>query len=101
VDVLAPIVICAQVALLDEVVELTPTMVFIKRVFALSRMWVNQNAIVSESRMVWHHQQHQCFASISIVTNLVVLRMRRGNHLIPFEMVMNDGLPSSHPNATK
>jgi len=96
-DVLAPIVLGVQVALLDEVVVIAPTKVLIKRApTALLRMRLNQNAIVSESRMTQRNQQHQGFVSIGIVINLVVLWMRRGNHLIALEVMMNDGLPSSH-----
>jgi len=56
VDVFTPIVIGVQVALLDEVVKRTPTMVFIKRALTLSQMRLNQNAIVSESRMIRRYQ---------------------------------------------
>jgi len=96
VDVLAPIVLGVQAALLDEAVAITPTKALIKRALALSWMRLNQNAIVSESSMMRRNQWHRGFASIRIVTNLVVLWMRRGNHLVALEVMMNDGLPSSH-----
>jgi len=77
VDFLAPVMVGVQVTLLHVVVELTLTMVFNERVLALSRMWLNQNTIVRESRMNWRHQEHQGFVAIGIVTNLVELWMRR------------------------
>jgi len=51
--------------------------------------------------MTRRNQQHQGFTSIRIVTNLVALWMQRGNHLVALEVMMNDGLPSSHLASAK
>jgi len=94
--VLVPTVLGVQAALLREATKFTPTKVLIQSATTLSWMRLDQDAIVHESRMIWHHQQHQGFISVGIVPNLIELRMRGWNHLIALEMMMNDRLPTRH-----
>jgi len=56
VNVLAPIVLGVQVALLHEAVKFTPTKVLIQRATTLSWMRLDQDAIVRESRMIRRDQ---------------------------------------------
>jgi len=57
-------------------------------------MRLDQNPILGKPRMIGTDQKHQRFVAIWIMFDLIGLRVRRGNHLIAFEVVMDNSLPS-------
>jgi len=96
-----PIVIGTQIAFLSVAIELATTEVVLQGALALLGMRFDQNPVLGIPRMTGRDQKRQCLIAVWIVFDLIGLRVRRGNHLISFEMMMNDSPPSRNQTLTE
>jgi len=83
-----------QTTFLTAAAELATTKVVLQQAFALLGMRLDQHPVLGEPRMTGADQKRQRFMAIWIMFDLIGLRVRRWNHLVSFEMVMDNSLPS-------